>query len=141
MKKNAQHKILFSALLIGLAVVFIQNISFGQVAIPIKEVAKSIFGFGEIDLAGRNSHPWTIPCRWLIKPAWKTSQKQRNHCFLKLPTNIIFRMLFLVNAATHRQVQQFCICFGATSKLFVQILIKINKKIDPHLKNLSSKSN
>jgi iron complex transport system permease protein len=48
LKKNAQHKILFSALLIGLAVVFILNISFGQVAIPIKEVAKSIFGFGEV---------------------------------------------------------------------------------------------
>lgn len=48
MKKNAKHKILFSALLIGLAVVFILNISFGQVAIPIKEVAKSIFGFGEV---------------------------------------------------------------------------------------------
>jgi len=48
LKKNAQHKILFSALLIGLGVVFILNISFGQVAIPIKEVAKSIFGFGEV---------------------------------------------------------------------------------------------
>jgi iron complex transport system permease protein len=48
LKKNAKHKILFSALLIGLAVVFILNISFGQVAIPIKEVAKSIFGFGDV---------------------------------------------------------------------------------------------
>jgi iron complex transport system permease protein len=48
LKKNAQHKILFSSLLVGLAVVFILNISFGQVAIPIKEVAKSIFGFGEV---------------------------------------------------------------------------------------------
>ncbi|MBP6757425.1 MAG: iron chelate uptake ABC transporter family permease subunit, partial [Bacteroidia bacterium] len=44
MKKNAKHKILFSALLIGLAVVFILNISFGQVAIPLKEILKSLAG-------------------------------------------------------------------------------------------------
>ena len=48
MKKNTKHKILFSALLVGLVVAFLLNISFGQVAIPIKEVAKSIFGFGEV---------------------------------------------------------------------------------------------
>ena len=48
MKKNAQHKILFTTLLIVLVVAFLLNISFGQVAIPIKEVAKSIFGFGEV---------------------------------------------------------------------------------------------
>lgn len=44
MKKNKQHKILFSALLIGLVVVFLLNIGFGQVAIPLKEILKSIAG-------------------------------------------------------------------------------------------------
>ena len=44
MKKNAKHKILFSALLIGLVVVFLLNIGFGQVAIPLKEILKSIAG-------------------------------------------------------------------------------------------------
>lgn len=48
MKKNTQHNILFSALLLGLAITFLLNISFGQVAIPIKEVAKSVFGIGEV---------------------------------------------------------------------------------------------
>ena len=48
MKKNAQHKILFTTLLVCLVVAFLLNISFGQVAIPIKEVAKSIFGVGEV---------------------------------------------------------------------------------------------
>ena len=45
MKQNAQHKILFSVLLLGLVITFLLNISFGQVAIPIKEVAKSLIGF------------------------------------------------------------------------------------------------
>lgn len=44
MKRNAKHKILFSALLIGLVVVFLLNIGFGQVAIPLKEILKSIAG-------------------------------------------------------------------------------------------------
>jgi iron complex transport system permease protein len=44
LKKNKQHKILFSALLIGLVVVFLLNIGFGQVAIPLKEILKSIAG-------------------------------------------------------------------------------------------------
>lgn len=44
MKKNKQHKILFSALLIGLVVIFLLNIGFGQVAIPLKEILKSIAG-------------------------------------------------------------------------------------------------
>lgn len=48
MIKNTQHKILFSALLFGLVLTFLLNISFGQVAIPIKEVAKSIFRFGNV---------------------------------------------------------------------------------------------
>jgi iron complex transport system permease protein len=48
LKKNAQHKILFTTLLVCLVVAFLLNISFGQVAIPIKEVAKSIFGVGEV---------------------------------------------------------------------------------------------
>ena len=38
------------------------------------------------------------------------------------------------------QVQQFCHLLGATSNFFVQIYIKINKKIDPHLKTTSSKA-
>ena len=46
--KNAQHKILFTALLLFLVITFLLNISFGQVAIPLKEVAKSIFGFGNV---------------------------------------------------------------------------------------------
>jgi iron complex transport system permease protein len=44
LKKNKQHKILFSALLIGLVVVFLLNIGFGQVAIPLKEILKSLAG-------------------------------------------------------------------------------------------------
>ena len=48
MKQNAQHKILFSVLLLCLVITFLLNISFGQVAIPIKEVAKSIFGFENV---------------------------------------------------------------------------------------------
>ena len=44
MKRNAKHKILFSALLIGLVVVFLLNIGFGQVDIPLKEILKSLVG-------------------------------------------------------------------------------------------------
>ena len=44
MKRNIKHKILFTSLLIGLVVVFLLNIGFGQVAIPLKEILKSIAG-------------------------------------------------------------------------------------------------
>lgn len=44
MKRNIKHKILFTSLLIGLAVVFLLNIGFGQVAIPLKEILKSLVG-------------------------------------------------------------------------------------------------
>lgn len=47
MKKNP-YNLLFIALLFGLVITFLLNISFGQVAIPIKEVAKSVFGIGEV---------------------------------------------------------------------------------------------
>ncbi|NHM01286.1 iron ABC transporter permease [Flavobacterium difficile] len=47
MKKNPNN-LLFIALLFGLVITFLLNISFGQVAIPIKEVAKSVFGIGEV---------------------------------------------------------------------------------------------
>ncbi|WP_396198784.1 iron chelate uptake ABC transporter family permease subunit [Flavobacterium sp.] len=44
MKRNIKHKILFTSLLIGLVVVFLLNIGFGQVAIPLKEILKSLMG-------------------------------------------------------------------------------------------------
>ena len=44
MKRNIKHKILFTSLLIGLVVVFLLNIGFGQVAIPLKEILKSLVG-------------------------------------------------------------------------------------------------
>ena len=44
MKRNIKHKILFTSLLIGLVVVFLLNIGFGQVAIPLKEILKSLAG-------------------------------------------------------------------------------------------------
>jgi iron complex transport system permease protein len=44
LKRNIKHKILFTSLLIGLAVVFLLNIGFGQVAIPLKEILKSLVG-------------------------------------------------------------------------------------------------
>lgn len=47
MKKNPNN-LLFIALLFGLVITFLLNVSFGQVAIPIKEVAKSVFGIGEV---------------------------------------------------------------------------------------------
>jgi iron complex transport system permease protein len=45
LNQNETHKILFSVLLFSLVLTFLLNISFGQVAIPIKEVIKSVFGF------------------------------------------------------------------------------------------------
>jgi iron complex transport system permease protein len=44
LKRNIKHKILFTSLLIGLVVVFLLNIGFGQVAIPLKEILKSLAG-------------------------------------------------------------------------------------------------
>ena len=44
MKRNIKHNILFTSLLIGLVVVFLLNIGFGQVAIPLKEILKSLAG-------------------------------------------------------------------------------------------------
>jgi iron complex transport system permease protein len=44
LKRNIKHKILFTSLLIGLVVVFLLNIGFGQVAIPLKEILKSLVG-------------------------------------------------------------------------------------------------
>jgi iron complex transport system permease protein len=44
LKRNIKHKILFTSLLIGLVVVFLLNIGFGQVAIPLKEILKSLMG-------------------------------------------------------------------------------------------------
>lgn len=46
--RNNRYTLLFSTLLLGLVVSFLLNISLGQVAIPIKEVAKSVFGIGEV---------------------------------------------------------------------------------------------
>jgi len=44
LKRNIKHNILFTSLLIGLVVVFLLNIGFGQVAIPLKEILKSLAG-------------------------------------------------------------------------------------------------